>query len=197
MIYVKFYHTRSIYSTTIHDYFSLHVWYIWPSFNNISVILWRSVLLQEETGIIRENHVTCGHSLIHCITESCSHWPGWESNSQLKIVIFNDLLLLRPLDNGIRRLVILEALRTQFSAERNVVLNMLILVDVVCQQQWSTFWRLDLWLWCSFTSYGFYIVRSLPMVSILFVHFLWFLYWMYIHFRCFTQTMDIVCITRE
>jgi len=26
------------------------------TFNNISVILWRSVLLVEETGILRENH---------------------------------------------------------------------------------------------------------------------------------------------
>jgi hypothetical protein len=50
------------------------------SFNNISVILWRSVLLVEETWVPGENH-----------RPAASHWqtlshnvvsPEWDSNSQ-------------------------------------------------------------------------------------------------------------------
>jgi hypothetical protein len=38
------------------------------TFNNISVILWRSVLLVEETGVHLENHRTCHKSLTNFIT---------------------------------------------------------------------------------------------------------------------------------
>ena len=39
------------------------------TFNNISVILWRSVLLEEETGGPRENHLAAS-----------SHWQTWSHN---------------------------------------------------------------------------------------------------------------------
>jgi len=39
------------------------------TFNNISVILWRSVLLVKETGILRENH-----------WPAASHWQSWSHN---------------------------------------------------------------------------------------------------------------------
>ena len=36
-------------------------------FNNISVILWRSVLLMEETGVPGENHrQTLSHNVVSC-----------------------------------------------------------------------------------------------------------------------------------
>jgi hypothetical protein len=38
------------------------------TFNNISVILWQSVLLVEETGGPEENHQTCRKSLTNFIT---------------------------------------------------------------------------------------------------------------------------------
>jgi hypothetical protein len=38
-------------------------------FNNISVILWRSVLLMEETGVPTENHrQTLSHNVVSCFT---------------------------------------------------------------------------------------------------------------------------------
>jgi len=53
------------------------------TFNNISVILWPSVLLMEETGEPRENHrpvashwQTLSHNVIHAPR------PDWDSNSQ-------------------------------------------------------------------------------------------------------------------
>ena len=42
-------------------------------FNNISVILWRSVLLVEETGVARENHRSAAvtdklsHNVVSCV----------------------------------------------------------------------------------------------------------------------------------
>ena len=39
------------------------------TFNNISVILWRSVLLVKETGVFRENHQL-----------AASHWQTWSHN---------------------------------------------------------------------------------------------------------------------
>ena len=41
-----------VYNTINHQIF----WLINATFNNISVILWRSVLLVEETKVPRENH---------------------------------------------------------------------------------------------------------------------------------------------
>ena len=38
------------------------------TFNNISVISWRSVLLTEESGVPRENHAACRKSLTNFIT---------------------------------------------------------------------------------------------------------------------------------
>ena len=49
------------------------------TFNNISVISWRSVLLVEETGIPRENHwQTLSHNVVS------SKLPERDSNSQLQ-----------------------------------------------------------------------------------------------------------------
>jgi len=52
------------------------------TFNNISVISWRSVLLVEDTGVLGENH---RHSLTNFITYCCIEYtsPEWDSNSQL------------------------------------------------------------------------------------------------------------------
>ena len=62
------------------------------TFNNISVIGCRSVILLEETGVPRENHrpVVCyGHTLLYCVTSSTPlHERG--SNSQLLMVIGSD-----------------------------------------------------------------------------------------------------------
>jgi len=56
------------------------------TFNNISVILWRSVLLVEETGVPRENHWPAAshcQNLSHHVASSIPrHERG--SNSQLK-----------------------------------------------------------------------------------------------------------------
>jgi hypothetical protein len=56
------------------------------TFNNISVILWRSVLLVEETGVPRENQ-TC-----HCLWQTWSHnvvsstpHHEWDLNSSVVI----------------------------------------------------------------------------------------------------------------
>jgi hypothetical protein len=46
------------------------------TFNNISVITWRSVLLVEETGVLRENHrpaASHGQTLSHNVVSSPSH----------------------------------------------------------------------------------------------------------------------------
>jgi hypothetical protein len=54
-------------------------------FNNISVILWQSVLLMEETGVPRENHrPAASHSqtLSQNVISSTPH-QEWGSNSQL------------------------------------------------------------------------------------------------------------------
>jgi len=50
------------------------------TFNNISVILWQSVLLVEETGVLWENHlpvVRHWQTLSHNVVS-----PEWDSNSQ-------------------------------------------------------------------------------------------------------------------
>ena len=50
------------------------------TFNNISIISWRSVLLVEETGVPGENHqVVVSHwqTLSHNVVS-----PEWDSNSQ-------------------------------------------------------------------------------------------------------------------
>ena len=55
------------------------------TFNNIAVIMWRSVLLVEETGIPRENRrAVASHwqILSHTIISSTPR-HAWESNSQL------------------------------------------------------------------------------------------------------------------
>ena len=51
------------------------------TFNNISVISWRSVLLMEETGGPRENHrpVASIDKLYHIMLYTS---PEWDSNSQ-------------------------------------------------------------------------------------------------------------------
>jgi len=52
------------------------------TFNNISVISWRSVLLVEETGVPEENHrpVACHWQffITTCCIEYASSWPGFE-----------------------------------------------------------------------------------------------------------------------
>jgi hypothetical protein len=59
------------------------------TFNNISVISWRSVLLVEETGVAVENHRPAAshcQSLSHkCFIEYTS--PERDSNSQLQHII--------------------------------------------------------------------------------------------------------------
>jgi len=55
------------------------------TFDNISVILWRSVLLVKETGVPGENHqATCRKSLTNFITKGCIEYTSseWDSNSQ-------------------------------------------------------------------------------------------------------------------
>jgi hypothetical protein len=54
------------------------------TFNNISVILWQSVLLVEETGVPVENHrpvASHRQTLSHDVVSSTSHEQG--SNSQI------------------------------------------------------------------------------------------------------------------
>jgi hypothetical protein len=62
------------------------VWFIVfkVTFNNISVISWRSVLLLEETGVPGEN-LSCRKSLTNFITYVVSSTPRYERgmNSQL------------------------------------------------------------------------------------------------------------------
>ena len=55
------------------------------TFNNISAISWQSVLLVEETGLLRENHRPAAsnrQTLPHNVASStpCNEW---DSNSQL------------------------------------------------------------------------------------------------------------------
>jgi hypothetical protein len=55
------------------------------TFNNISVIVWCSVLLVEETGVPGENHrpvASHGQTLSHNVVSSVHH-NEWGSNSQL------------------------------------------------------------------------------------------------------------------
>jgi hypothetical protein len=54
------------------------------TFNNIPVILWRSVLLMEETGVPGENHwpvASHWQTLSHNVVSSTPH-NEWDSNSQ-------------------------------------------------------------------------------------------------------------------
>jgi len=53
------------------------------TFNNISIISWRSVLLVEETGMPVENHQ---HITDKLTTYCCIEYtlPEWDSNSQLQ-----------------------------------------------------------------------------------------------------------------
>jgi len=51
------------------------------TFNNISVILWRSVLLLEETRIPGENHIPAAshwQTLWQCCIKYTSPWVGFE-----------------------------------------------------------------------------------------------------------------------
>jgi hypothetical protein len=58
------------------------VWFDWfmvfkSTFNNISVISWRSVLLMEETGVLGENHRSVAshwQTLSHNVVSSTSPW---------------------------------------------------------------------------------------------------------------------------
>jgi 2',3'-cyclic-nucleotide 2'-phosphodiesterase (5'-nucleotidase family) len=50
------YNVEMVISTNIYNMFRVRVMVFNATFNNISVILWRSVLLVEETGVPRENH---------------------------------------------------------------------------------------------------------------------------------------------
>jgi len=58
-------------------YFPIYGWFVWfivfnATFNNISVILWRSVLLVEEIGVPEENHFSGDrHWLQNSIHEIC------------------------------------------------------------------------------------------------------------------------------
>ena len=61
-------------------------WFDWfmvfnATFNNISVISWRSVLLLEETGVLGENHRSVAshwQTLSHNVVSSTSPWTGFE-----------------------------------------------------------------------------------------------------------------------
>jgi len=53
------------------------------TFNNISVILWRSVLLVEETGESGEKPPTCHKSLTNIITERCFHYTSPRAGFEL------------------------------------------------------------------------------------------------------------------
>ena len=59
------------------------------TFNNISVILWRSVLLVEETGENRRPIASHGQTLSHNVVSRKSHHEQG-SNSQLKVVVGTD-----------------------------------------------------------------------------------------------------------
>ena len=62
------------------------------TFNNISVISWRSVLLVEETRVPRENHnLPQSHrqTLSHNVVSSAPRHE-WDSNSQTLLVIGTD-----------------------------------------------------------------------------------------------------------
>ena len=62
------------------------------TFNNISVISWQSVLLVEETGVLRENHwpvASHWQTLPHNVV-SKTHRHEQDSNSQLIVVIGTD-----------------------------------------------------------------------------------------------------------
>jgi len=50
------------------------------TFNNISVISWRSLLLVKETEVPRENLSQVTDFITFCIEYTS---PGWDSNSQL------------------------------------------------------------------------------------------------------------------
>jgi len=55
------------------------------TFNNISVVLWRSVLLVEETGVPGENNrpfASHWQTLSHNVVSSTPTSPQWDSNSQ-------------------------------------------------------------------------------------------------------------------
>ena len=56
--------------------------FVVKTLSNISVILWRSVLLMEETSVPRENLPTCRRSLTNFITVCCieytSPWTGFK-----------------------------------------------------------------------------------------------------------------------
>ena len=56
------------------------------TFNNISVISWRSVLLVEETGVPEKKPQTCLKSLTNFITSCCieNTLPERDSNKQGK-----------------------------------------------------------------------------------------------------------------
>ena len=47
------------YRNSVLSVFGLGVWCSNTTFNNISVIPWRSVLLVEKNGVLRENHCQC------------------------------------------------------------------------------------------------------------------------------------------
>ena len=51
------------------------------TFNNISVISWRSVLLVEETGVPRENH---RQTLSHTVVSSTPRLSGVRTNDTLR-----------------------------------------------------------------------------------------------------------------
>jgi hypothetical protein len=56
------------------------------TFNNMSVILWQSILLVEETGVSGENHwpvVSHWQILSHNVDCCIEYSPVWGSNSQL------------------------------------------------------------------------------------------------------------------
>jgi hypothetical protein len=58
------------------------------TFNNISVILWRSVLLVEETRVPRENHrlvASLTNFITWCCIEYTSTWTGFELTTLVEI----------------------------------------------------------------------------------------------------------------
>jgi hypothetical protein len=70
------------------------------TFNNISVISWRSVLLVEETGSTLRKQQTCRKSLTNLITQCCieytSPWAGFKLTTL--VVIGTDCTCSLPYD---------------------------------------------------------------------------------------------------
>ena len=83
------------------DIFRARVVLFNATFNSISVISWRLVLFDEETGIPGQNHrppVCHWQTLSHCCIEHSSSWAGFELTTLVGIGIHpNTIRSRRPL----------------------------------------------------------------------------------------------------